>query len=185
MILFELLLDLKNAHIIFKEILHKDSKNIEAILNYSGFLIKNECFIDAKLLLEKAIIFYHKIPGIWTNLGILYYEEDNFLKSIECDENSIKIDPKNYIPYYNIGRSYYQLGKYKKSIQYFEKSLKINSKHSKSYFNLGLAFDKIGAIDLAVKAVRSATMRDSFSGDGIDVLVVNKDGITEFTEDVK
>ena len=41
------------------------------------------------------------------------------------------------------------------------------------------------ATDLAVKAVRSATMRDSFSGDGIDVLVVNKDGITEFTEDVK
>ena len=41
------------------------------------------------------------------------------------------------------------------------------------------------AVDLAVKAVRSATMRDSFSGDGIDILVVNKDGITEFTEDVK
>jgi proteasome beta subunit len=41
------------------------------------------------------------------------------------------------------------------------------------------------AVDLAVKAVRSATMRDSFSGDGIDVLVVNKDGINEFTEDVK
>ena len=40
------------------------------------------------------------------------------------------------------------------------------------------------AIDLAVKAVRSATMRDSFSGDGIDVLVVNKDGMQEFTENV-
>ena len=38
------------------------------------------------------------------------------------------------------------------------------------------------ATDLAVKAVRSATMRDSFSGDGIDVLVVNKDGMKEFTE---
>jgi len=41
------------------------------------------------------------------------------------------------------------------------------------------------AVDLAVKAVRSATMRDSFSGDGIDVLVVNKDGTNEFTEDIK
>ena len=38
------------------------------------------------------------------------------------------------------------------------------------------------AIDLAVKAVRSATMRDSFSGDGIDVLVINKDGAKEITE---
>ena len=38
------------------------------------------------------------------------------------------------------------------------------------------------AIDLAVKAVRSATMRDSFSGDGIDVLVINKEGATESTQ---
>ena len=53
----------------------------------------------------------------------------------------------------------------------------------------GFRKDKIislkDAVDLAVKAVRSATMRDSFSGDGIDVLVVNKDGINEFTETAK
>ena len=41
------------------------------------------------------------------------------------------------------------------------------------------------ATELAVKAVRSATMRDSFSGDGIDVLIVNKDGTKEFTESIK
>ena len=38
------------------------------------------------------------------------------------------------------------------------------------------------AVDLAVKAVRSATMRDSFSGDGIDVLVINKDGAKEIPQ---
>ncbi|KAF6241976.1 proteasome subunit beta, partial [Nitrosopumilus sp. b1] len=31
-------------------------------------------------------------------------------------------------------------------------------------------------------AVRSATMRDSFSGDGIDVMVINKDGAKETTQ---
>ena len=40
------------------------------------------------------------------------------------------------------------------------------------------------AVDLAKKSVRSATMRDSFSGDGIDVMVVKKDGIQEFTEKI-
>ena len=38
------------------------------------------------------------------------------------------------------------------------------------------------AIELAKKAVKSATMRDSFSGDGIDVLVINSEGAKEFTE---
>ncbi|MCH7968737.1 MAG: proteasome subunit beta [Thaumarchaeota archaeon] len=38
------------------------------------------------------------------------------------------------------------------------------------------------AIELAKKAVKSATLRDTFSGDGIDFLIIKKDGITEFTE---
>lgn len=38
------------------------------------------------------------------------------------------------------------------------------------------------AIELAKKAVKSATMRDSFSGDGIDILVINNQGAKEFTE---
>jgi len=38
------------------------------------------------------------------------------------------------------------------------------------------------AIELAKKAVKSAILRDSFSGDGIDVLVINSEGAKEFTE---
>ena len=40
------------------------------------------------------------------------------------------------------------------------------------------------AIDLAKKAVRSAALRDSASGDGLDMLVITKDGTKEFTEKI-
>ena len=40
------------------------------------------------------------------------------------------------------------------------------------------------ALDLAVKAIRSASMRDSASGDGIDILLINKDGTKETTETI-
>jgi len=40
------------------------------------------------------------------------------------------------------------------------------------------------AIDLAKRAVRSAALRDSASGDGLDVLVITKDGTKEFTEKI-
>jgi len=40
------------------------------------------------------------------------------------------------------------------------------------------------AIDLAVKSVRAASMRDSASGDNIDVLVMNKDGAKETTQNI-
>ncbi len=38
------------------------------------------------------------------------------------------------------------------------------------------------AVDLAVKSVRAATLRDSFSGDGMDILVINDKGMKQSTE---
>jgi len=40
------------------------------------------------------------------------------------------------------------------------------------------------AVDLAVKSIRAAIMRDSASGDNIDVLVIDKNGIKETTKNV-
>ena len=40
------------------------------------------------------------------------------------------------------------------------------------------------AVDLAKRAVRSASLRDSASGDGLDVLVITNDGTEEFTEKI-
>jgi len=44
---------------------------------------------------------------------------------------------------------------------------------------------KDDAIDLAKRAVKSAILRDSASGDGLDILVITKDGTEEFTETIK
>ena len=41
------------------------------------------------------------------------------------------------------------------------------------------------AIDLAKRAVHTAILRDSASGDGLDILVITKDGTEEFTEEIK
>jgi proteasome beta subunit len=41
------------------------------------------------------------------------------------------------------------------------------------------------AIDLAKRAVHTAILRDSASGDGLDILVITKDGTEEFTDSIK
>ena len=41
------------------------------------------------------------------------------------------------------------------------------------------------AVTLAKHAVRAAALRDSASGDGLDVLIITKDGTEEFTESIK
>ena len=44
---------------------------------------------------------------------------------------------------------------------------------------------EVEAVDLAKKAVRSASLRDAASGDGLDILVITKNGTKEFTEKIK
>ena len=44
--------------------------------------------------------------------------------------------------------------------------------------------NEVEAIDLAVKSIRAASMRDSASGDNIDVLVINKNGTKETSEKI-
>ena len=41
------------------------------------------------------------------------------------------------------------------------------------------------AVTLAKHAVRAASLRDSARGDGLDVLIITKDGTEEFTESIK
>jgi proteasome beta subunit len=40
------------------------------------------------------------------------------------------------------------------------------------------------AVDLAKKAVRSAALRDSASGDGVDIMVITEAGIKETSEKI-
>jgi proteasome beta subunit len=40
------------------------------------------------------------------------------------------------------------------------------------------------AVDLAKKAVRSAALRDSASGDGVDIMIITSDGIKESSEKI-
>ncbi|MCE9652254.1 MAG: proteasome subunit beta [Nitrosarchaeum sp.] len=40
------------------------------------------------------------------------------------------------------------------------------------------------AVDLAKRSVRAAALRDSASGDGLDILIITKDGTKEFTEKI-
>ena len=44
---------------------------------------------------------------------------------------------------------------------------------------------KDDAVSLAKHAVRAAALRDSASGDGLDVLIITKEGTEEFTESIK
>ena len=62
----------------------------------------------------------------YINLGILFQNEGQKEKAIECFEKIIEIDPKNISGYNNLGLVNASLGKYKKAIKNYLKTLSID-----------------------------------------------------------
>ena len=53
----------------------------------------------------------------------------------------------------------------------------ITEESRNTFLAVGIGLSEQEALDMATKAVHSATMRDSFSGDGIDLMVIDKNGV--------
>lgn len=62
---------------------------------------------------------------LYDNLSLLYFEQNNFEKSLEYSAKRIKINPGNFVAYIDRGLSYRKLKKYKQAEKDFDTSLKI------------------------------------------------------------
>ncbi len=75
----------------------------------------------------------------YVTLGLLYYKEKNYFKSIEASKNAIDLKSDNSIAYNNLCSAYNELLMYEKAIIACEKSLQFESESSLTKNNLEAA----------------------------------------------
>jgi cytochrome c-type biogenesis protein CcmH/NrfG len=77
-------------------------------------------------------------------LANAYFDAEQFTKSIEWYERTVKLDPKNVDANTDLGVSYYYVNRTAEALSTFERSLAMDSKHTKTLLNKGivLAFGK-------------------------------------------
>ena len=73
---------------------------------------------------------------LWNLLGLCYQNLFQYKKSIDCFENTIKINPKNIAALNNLGISYKNLRDYKKAEYYLTKVLEKNPNYLNAIVNL-------------------------------------------------
>ena len=74
---------------------------------------------------------------LWNLVGLCFQNLNKYNKSIECFENAIKINPKNFSAFNNLGISYKKLKKYKESETNLLNSITINPNYVNAMVNLG------------------------------------------------
>ena len=101
-----------------------------------------------------------KDPDFWEayyNLGIVYFNEENYNKALEQFDKVIKALPNFSKPYYGRGLIYLKQGRYDLALKDFERVKELNPNDYKAYYYIGRVLRKQKKFKEAEKSLKKAT----------------------------
>ncbi len=90
------------------------------------------------LALEKQASLNPGNIEIWTQLGNLYFDSNNFQNAIRAYKKSLELSPKNANVWTDLGVMYRRNGQPNEAIKAFDIAIEIDPRHEISRFNKGI-----------------------------------------------
>lgn len=148
--------NLKQAEILYKEILKTEPNNINA-LHFVGIIhFHHKQYIDAINYLNKTLFIAPGYIDAHNNLGRIFQEIGKFDEAILCYQNSLKIDPNFIQAYMNLSIAYESKGDIDEAIEYLQKALSLNPTLFYLYNNLAVLLETKGQFKQAVACCQKA-----------------------------
>jgi tetratricopeptide (TPR) repeat protein len=151
---------------------------------YCYFQIKE--YINAEKDYLKALSFSKpSLDQIYDNLSLLYFDMNNFEKSIEYSTKRIELNPKNHIPYIDRGLCYRKLKNYSNAEKDFNKSLELKPDFFRAFGYRSFLFLELGQYKKSFEDASKSIKINPRYGYGYIVLAQAKQqiGISDFCED--
>lgn len=122
---------------------------------------------------------------IYDNLSLLYFNMNNFEKSIEYSTKRIQLNPKNHVPYIDRGLSYRKLKDYSNAEKDFNQSLKLKPDFFRAFGYRAFLFLELGQYQKSFDDASKSIKINPKYGYGYMVLAQVKQqiGISDFCED--
>jgi len=103
--------------------------------------------------LEKQTAQNPQNAAIWTQLGNLYFDTENFEKAISAYQKSLAIRPANANVWTDLGIMYRRSDKPAEAVKAFDRAIQVDPRHQNSRFNKGIVLmHEMNDIPGAVKA---------------------------------
>ncbi|MHA1301087.1 MAG: tetratricopeptide repeat protein [Candidatus Helarchaeota archaeon] len=129
----------------------------------------------------------------WFLKGNQYIKEKKYDRAIHCYNESIKLNPNKYTPWYNLGIAYIHINLdpiyhitfflinffslksnpyylEDKTIECFKNSIKINPNFIDAWYNLGVFYFEIEDFEKAIKCFKEILKKDSKNLNALDFL---------------
>lgn len=143
---------------VYTKLIENDYYHPDFFLNrgYCYYLLKD--YVNAEKDYKMALTFPNVTKDLlYDNMSLLYFEQNNYVKSIEYSSKRIKLNPENQVPYIDRGLCYRKLKKYKEAERDFNKSLEIKPDFFRAYAYRAFLFLELGelqkSLDDASKSV--------------------------------
>jgi len=115
---------------------------------------------------QKAIKMDPNNKEIVYNLGLVYFQLEDYVNAGQYFRKAVTLDPKFANAYNNLGATHMQLKQWKEAVEAFKKALAnpLYQTPEWAFYNMGMSYYRLGDYDKAVDAFKDSIRRDkSFS----------------------
>lgn len=136
--------------------LSMNNNSSEALYRLGCCFYKEKNSEKAEDLFKQAIIEDPANTLAIADLGIIYYDRNEYHEAINTFFKAINISSKKAYLYFYIANCYYKLGRTKKSLEYYEKTIEYYPNHLEALINYTVNLIDIGNIKDALRKIRNA-----------------------------
>jgi len=131
--------------------------------NKMGIAYLNEGKVQLAFVeFQKAIKMEPNNKEIVYNLGLVYFQLEDYVNARQYFLKAVTLDPKFADAYNNLGATDMQLKQWNEAVEAFKKALTnpLYQTPQWAFYNLGMSYYRLGDYDKAVDALKDAIRRD-------------------------
>lgn len=92
-------------------------------------------------LLEQVSISAPELENVFTNIGLAYFKQKNYVNAELSFHQAIKSNPNDAIAYNHLGIIKRLQGQFDSARQTYQKAIRIDNQYASAYLNLGILYD--------------------------------------------
>ncbi len=157
--------NVREAEKIFRDVLLRDPKNVDALRLLAGVAMRAKQWGDAEALLERALEIAPDFHQGWSDLGLARQEQDKVDEAIEAFERVVQLEPLRPNGYVSVGTIHAMVGNHDAALGAFEKALNIDPRNFGALSGKGHVLKTIGRQEEAIASYRECVKQNPDHGE--------------------
>ena len=148
---------LEDAESIYREILSRDPRNLEALRLLALIAMKTEHYGQAESLLKRAVEIAPDFLAAWIDLSRAQLERQELQAALASIERAVQLSPRSANVHINLANVQARSGHHDQAIASYRRAIEFGPNQPDGYLGLGNTLKTVGRQAEAIEAYRHAT----------------------------